>query len=409
MKFNDKAPLYVVSDLHIGDHGPRDNFTRIDLTTRSGEQVSRPAQFRRFLDLIKEDGGNLLVIGDMFELWQSNVGDVLSKNIQLLDELVQIENVLIILGNHDMDLLGLVSCKELNLQNAHPVFSKIHVPDEGGGKDVFTQKFGDLTYGFIHGNEIDNFNNSPLPGIGRAITILAGVIEDSVGGPFLPESGKLVEEDLLDKVSLLKLNPLKIMWKIFASKKIVYALSLFFLWAASLLFLGYTVAINRLHTSISFLLSFLGAIFLPSIGLFVFGRHIYRVVADATIKAGGSMLKYFAIWRDKLPDSQTAASNKDESIVLKDRNLLEELRLANNCDIMIMGHTHIDDIQGSFCNSGTWANSKPSYLKILPGGNIELYRWQALDSTNGEGILRKRFDVAKREISQIEPFGNERA
>lgn len=411
MKFNDKAPLYVVSDLHIGDHGARDNFTRIDLTTESGEQVSRPEQFRLFLDLVRKDGGNLLVIGDMFELWQANVGDVLAKNIRLLDELAAIENILIILGNHDMDLLGLVSCAELGLRNAHPIFAKIYVPGKEcpGDKKIFTLKFGALTYGFIHGNEIDNFNNSAAPGIGRAITILAGIIEDSVGGPFLPESGKLVEEDLLDKVGLLKLSPLKVLWKIFASRKIVYTLFLFFLWAASLLLLGYSVAVNQLYTNISFFFAFLGAIFLPSVGLFVFGRHIYQVVVAATVKAGGSMLEYLTLWRSKLPDSQTSMSNKDEDVACRDRSLLEELKQDNGCDILVMGHTHVDDIQGWLCNSGTWANAKPSYLKLSPDGVIELYRWQALDSAGGKGVLRKRFDTAKQEISQIEPFNNQRS
>lgn len=400
----------MVSDLHIGDHGPRDNFTNIDLVTESGELVSRPGQFGLFLDMVKRDGGNLLIIGDMFELWQSNVGDVLSKNIGLLDELAGLENLLIILGNHDMDLYGLVACRELRLQDAHPIFSKIHVSGKtpGDSRKIFIRKFGDMTYGFIHGNEIDHYNSSSVPGVGRAITILAGIIEDAVGGPYLPKSKKLVEEDLLEKVDFLKWESIKVLFRLFVSRRVIYTALLFLLWTIAVFFVGNAVATSRMYTNIPFFLALFGAIFLPLLGLLVIGFHGYRVIADATVKAGGSMLEYLGVWQDKLPDSQTAMANKDRSTLIRDRNLIEEIRSENGCDMIIMGHTHVDDIREGLCNSGTWANSTPSYLRILPDGTIDLYRWQAVDSREGKGILRKRFNAATREISQIESFKHRR-
>jgi hypothetical protein len=243
--------------------------------------------------MVRKDGGNLLIIGDMFELWQSNVGDVLSKNIDFLNELITVDNLLIILGNHDMDLYGLVSCKELELQNAHPIFSKIYVhkTDNHDGPKIFVRKFGDLSYGFIHGNEIDHYNSSSVPGIGRAITILAGIIEDTVGGPYLPKSKKLVEEDLLEKVDLLKWESIKILFRLFVSKRVIYTALLFLLWTIAVFFVGRAIATSHLYMNIPFFMAIFGAIFLPILGLLLIGYHSYRVIADSTVNAGGSLLE----------------------------------------------------------------------------------------------------------------------
>jgi UDP-2,3-diacylglucosamine pyrophosphatase LpxH len=114
------------------------------------------------------------------------------------------------------------------------------------------------------------------------------------------------------------------------------------------------------------------------------------------------------IWKNKLHDCQTAMANKDKNTLNKDCNLIEEIKVVNKCDMIIMGHTHVDDIKEGLCNSGTWANSTPSYLRILPDGTIDLYRWQAMNAYEGKGVLRKRFNATTREISQVEPFKHQR-
>jgi UDP-2,3-diacylglucosamine pyrophosphatase LpxH len=59
--------IFVVSDLHIGDGGPRDNFS-VD---------SKAQKFDCFLDYVEDCGADLFVLGDLFEFWQANISRVL--------------------------------------------------------------------------------------------------------------------------------------------------------------------------------------------------------------------------------------------------------------------------------------------------------------------------------------------
>ena len=63
------GPIYAISDLHMGDGGPRDNFAYGD----------RENQLLSFLDFVDDNHGQLVICGDFFELWQSNISMVLTK------------------------------------------------------------------------------------------------------------------------------------------------------------------------------------------------------------------------------------------------------------------------------------------------------------------------------------------
>ena len=60
-------PIFCVSDLHLCDRGYRDNFA----------VEGREARFYKFLDYVEAEGGQLYVLGDLFDWWQAN----LSKSV----------------------------------------------------------------------------------------------------------------------------------------------------------------------------------------------------------------------------------------------------------------------------------------------------------------------------------------
>ena len=56
---------YIVSDLHMGDGSASDNFAPIK------------SRFEEFLDMVEKDEGYKLVLaGDIFEIWQSRMGEI---------------------------------------------------------------------------------------------------------------------------------------------------------------------------------------------------------------------------------------------------------------------------------------------------------------------------------------------
>ena len=60
-------PIFCVADLHLCDRGFRDNFA----------VEGREARFYKFLDYVEANGGQLYVLGDLFDWWQAN----LSKSV----------------------------------------------------------------------------------------------------------------------------------------------------------------------------------------------------------------------------------------------------------------------------------------------------------------------------------------
>lgn len=157
-------PTYCVSDLHMGDGGPRDNFA----------YGSRERELLAFLDMVEEDKGDLVIVGDLFELWQSNVSKVLTKRIWLLDRLAKM-GAIYVLGNHDADLNYFIDVPWLS----HPFFKTMRLSHQA--------KIGRRTFKFIHGHQADPYCAGDTPGLGRITAIYSGLREDQNGGPMLDE------------------------------------------------------------------------------------------------------------------------------------------------------------------------------------------------------------------------------
>lgn len=161
------APVYIVSDLHIGDDSKRDNF----------KYKRKRDKFAAFLDLIGTS--ELLVLGDMFEFWQADIDMVLTENQDLLARLARM-NVSYIPGNHDCDMARFykqpVSGFEAFLN--HPFFREKAVR-------TLSRRYGGKNFIFRHGHEGDAFNDKTAPDSGRMFAIIAGMIEDRLGSRYL--------------------------------------------------------------------------------------------------------------------------------------------------------------------------------------------------------------------------------
>ena len=167
--------IFVISDLHIGDGGPRDNF--------GCPGSDRPQQLELFLDYVSKSSGELVILGDLFEFWQANFSLVLTKNMSLIERLGQLKPRYVI-GNHDIDLVGFIEQKLLQPN----LFQNLSGP--------FDRKIGDKIFYFMHGHEVDPYNKGEIPGEGRLLAIVAGRAEDIVGSPRLSD-GRSVESLLV--------------------------------------------------------------------------------------------------------------------------------------------------------------------------------------------------------------------
>ncbi len=105
--------IFVISDLHLGDGGARDNF----------EAGKKTPQLRAFLDHVGSEGGELFVLGDLFELWQMNLSVLFVKRRALLDHFAAL-NLIYVPGNHDVDLAHFIGTDFL----AHPFFGRMRAP-----------------------------------------------------------------------------------------------------------------------------------------------------------------------------------------------------------------------------------------------------------------------------------------
>ncbi|MHB8108011.1 MAG: UDP-2,3-diacylglucosamine diphosphatase [Candidatus Cryosericum sp.] len=154
--------IYAISDLHLGDNGPRDNFA-------AGTHLR---DFLGFLTHVETTEGALVICGDVFEFWQANVSRVLQQHICLLDRLADLQAIYIP-GNHDADLQYFRSRMRLN----HPFFDLMC--------NSYTQVVAGRRFHFVHGHAADPYCASDRPGIGRITAIYTGLAEDKHGSPML--------------------------------------------------------------------------------------------------------------------------------------------------------------------------------------------------------------------------------
>ena len=130
------GPLYAISDLHMGDGGCRDSFA----------YGTHEAELMSFLDMVEAVCGRLVICGDLFELWQSNISKVLTKRVWLLDRLDRMKAIYV-LGNHDADLRYFLFGEREWLN--HQFFRRM--------TDSFSQVIGGRRFHFTHGHAADPY------------------------------------------------------------------------------------------------------------------------------------------------------------------------------------------------------------------------------------------------------------
>jgi UDP-2,3-diacylglucosamine pyrophosphatase LpxH len=130
----------------MGDRSRMDNFHR----------AGRESLFDSFLDYVDRQNGQLVILGDFFELLRYPIGSILVRRRELLDRLAAMRAVYVP-GNHDDDVFSMIDpyCP------LHPFFTRITEP--------FTQRIGDRRFRFMHGHEIDPLMNAGWKNLGRMI------------------------------------------------------------------------------------------------------------------------------------------------------------------------------------------------------------------------------------------------
>jgi UDP-2,3-diacylglucosamine pyrophosphatase LpxH len=150
--------IYCISDTHFGDKGPRDNFA-----ARGSDRLLR------FNDFVSQNKGRILILGDMFDWWQCNLGESLLQYKDELDALYP--RSVWIPGNHDSDFTPLL---------AHPFLTCPH-PLIQYGTRPFTETINGKAFAFLHGHEADPYCSSSNPGTGELTAIISGMLEDKHG------------------------------------------------------------------------------------------------------------------------------------------------------------------------------------------------------------------------------------
>ena len=93
-------PTFCISDLHAADRGPRDSFS----------YNGREARFDKFLDMVEQTRGRLLILGDLLDFWLVNPGPAITTYLPLLDRLAGMGATWVV-GNHDNALAPLIGSK----------------------------------------------------------------------------------------------------------------------------------------------------------------------------------------------------------------------------------------------------------------------------------------------------------
>jgi predicted phosphodiesterase len=140
--------------LHIGDGSSKDAFSF----------GNREYLLASFLDHIDHEQGQLIIIGDLLELWRYYLDDIFTKRHRLLDQLADI-NAVFVPGNHDADTKQLAAEHGIShrfLENiAHP----------------FVKTIAGKRFKFTHGHEVDPFMGGCMQSVSRMFAPMAHLLE----------------------------------------------------------------------------------------------------------------------------------------------------------------------------------------------------------------------------------------
>jgi len=170
--------IIAISDLHLGDKGPRDNFI-----------VRGEGRLYRFLDFVADNDARLVILGDLLETWQCNFGRIIKAYDQLLRRLVDFDPYYI-QGNHDNLLEPLIGTKYMpNI----PV-----IEDQNG---PYFPTINGKKFHFCHGHEGDQTCNSLNPGVGVITAVASGLLEDRNNSP--DYRGAVIEDKFISTLEFV--------------------------------------------------------------------------------------------------------------------------------------------------------------------------------------------------------------
>jgi len=160
--------IFIVSDLHMGDGSPRDNFKK------------HKQRFIDFLDYVEKIPNSAIVLaGDTLELWQCELGDVVKEYFGIIKRLIKM-NAIFLIGNHDIDLHGFVNM---------PINELLGIPDlpmsfeisKCMAENIEFEREGQK-FMIMHGHEFDVFNDPDKAiATGKILALLVGLMETSYG------------------------------------------------------------------------------------------------------------------------------------------------------------------------------------------------------------------------------------
>ncbi|AQT67287.1 metallophosphoesterase, DNA ligase-associated [Anaerohalosphaera lusitana] len=151
------GPLFIISDLHLGSGGARDEFA----------SSNKRKLLAEFLDMVESEAGQVVILGDLVDLWRFNLRSVVRTHRELFDRLYEM-NAIYVVGNHDRGL------RSLKAQTVHPLLGNVTGPVKiiHGKRDLV----------LMHGHEVDAMNKFIRPGFGKMLGISAYPIERWTGG-----------------------------------------------------------------------------------------------------------------------------------------------------------------------------------------------------------------------------------
>jgi UDP-2,3-diacylglucosamine pyrophosphatase LpxH len=269
-----RRPIFVISDLHIGDKGSSDH-----LAVRNREKL-----LRKFLDYVEAEGGELIILGDLFEFCRCNLGKVLVTRKSLLDRLNKM-HARYVVGNHDIELAPLIGADMLR----HPFFDNMTHP--------FVRKIGGRRFMFMHGHELDPLNKNTDPGWGKILGIFRGIIEEKNGKP---------------------------------------------------------LAFGGRFTSAAI------------------------VLKDKTLRQ-----------LDKLTEKVIRRDPMKPGLKRKMIRLYHHDMIENGYDVAIVGHTHkAGRCSNWYYNSGSWTGRTNDFLRIMPDGTVEIFKWCEEGAVPNNKVIR---------------------
>ena len=142
-----------ISDLHLGDSSRTDDF-------------NRDKELLKFLEFVENEASELIIVGDLFELWQAKMDRILFRHNEVVSKLLSLKNnlkVTYVIGNHDY----IPFIKFIN--SGLDVSLEYHDPESG----IIAE----------HGHKYDIFNRykNPLQSVkwpsGRRFALLAASLE----------------------------------------------------------------------------------------------------------------------------------------------------------------------------------------------------------------------------------------